>query len=80
MCCVFADIFTFVAGVLPKQLPVSLEELNLGQFDDNTNKFTGGIPSEWGALTNLKKLRMVNCGLDGEIFMPRTAFAHSGHA
>ena len=34
---------------------------------NNTNKFTGGIPSEWGALTNLKKLKMAYCGLDGKL-------------
>ena len=72
---VLLEIFTFVAGELPKQLPVSLEVLNLGGFSDNTNKFTGGIPSQWGALTNLKQLRMVACGLDGEICMPRTTYA-----
>ena len=69
---VLLDIFTFVAGELPKQLPVSLEVLNLGDAGANTNKFTGGIPSEWGALTNLKELKMVACGLDGEICMPHT--------
>ena len=26
----------------------------------------GGIPSEWGALTNLKELKMENCGLGGK--------------
>ena len=26
------------------------------------HKFTGGIPPEWGALTNLKKLNMAHCG------------------
>ena len=57
------------AGELPKQLPVSLEVLNLGGSISNTNKFTGGIPSEWGALTNLKELNMVACGLDGAICM-----------
>ena len=45
--------------------------LNLGIDDRNTNKFTGGIPSEWGALTNLKELKMVACGLDGELCMPQ---------
>ena len=59
---------------MPKQLPVSLEVLNLGEPGRNTNKFTGGIPSEWGALTNLKELRMVKCGLDGETCMPRPTF------
>ena len=51
-------------------LPTSLEVLNFGERYDNTNKFTGGIPSEWGALTNLKSLKMVACGLDGK--SPRT--------
>ena len=51
---------------MPKQLPVSLEVLNFGERYDNTNRFTGGIPSEWGALTNLKSLKMVACGLDGK--------------
>jgi len=57
------------AGELPKQLPVSLEVLSLGDSYSNTNKFTGGIPSDWGALTNLKELKMVACGLDGAICM-----------
>ena len=41
-------------------LPVSLEVLNFGVNYGNTNKFTGGIPSEWGALKNLKELKMKN--------------------
>ena len=41
-------------------MPPSLEVLNL-----SSNKFTGGIPSEWASLTNLKSLNMRNCGLDG---------------
>jgi len=57
------------AGELPKELPVSLEVLILGDYDDNTNEFTGGIPSELGALTNLKELKMVACDLHGEICM-----------
>ena len=66
-CVIFADIATCFAGELPKELPVSLEVLSLGEVDFNTNKFTGGIPSEWGALTNLKKLKIVACDLDGEM-------------
>ena len=41
-------------------MPPSLEELILDYA-----KFTGGIPSEWGSLTNLKKLSMRFCNLDG---------------
>ena len=60
---------------MPKQLPVSLEVLDLSGGDDATlyggldrqHKFTGGIPPEWGALTNLKELKMVYCGLDGKL-------------
>ena len=48
------------AGTLP-MMPPSLEVLNM----QNAGKFTGGIPSEWGSLTNLKSLDMRNCGLDG---------------
>ena len=55
-----------MAGELPKQLPTSLEVLTLGEYSDNANKFTGGIPSEWSALTNLKSLKIVCCGLDGK--------------
>ena len=55
-----------LVGELPKQLSTSLEVLTLGEYDNNTNKFTGGIPSEWGALTNLKSLKIVACGLDGK--------------
>ena len=54
-------------GPLPKLLPVSLEVLNFGDTCFNTNKFTGGIPSEWCALKNLKELSMVACGLDGKL-------------
>ena len=48
------------AGLLPKDMPVSLEILEL-----SGNKFSGGIPAEWSSLTNLKELNMANCGLDG---------------
>jgi len=61
----FSLTLHLLAGVLPKQLPTSLEVLTLGEYIDNTNKFTGEIPSEWGALTNLKSLKIVACGLDG---------------
>ena len=37
----------------------------MGDNKVNNNKFTGGIPVEWGSLTNLKELKMVACGLDG---------------
>ena len=46
-------------------MPPSLEILNLGYDRYNTNKFTGGIPAEWGSLTNLKELKLARCGLDG---------------
>ena len=62
----------FYAGPLPKVLPISLEVLTLDEYGSNTNKFTGGIPSEWGALTNLKELKMVACGLDGKPLRTRT--------
>ena len=52
-------------GPLPKMMPPSLEVLNLGDTFHNNNKFTGGIPAEWGSLTNLKELSMQHCGLDG---------------
>ena len=42
-------------------MPPSLEVLNMSE----AGKFTGGIPSEWGSLTNLKSLSMQCCGLDG---------------
>ena len=42
-------------------MPPSLKELNMHR----AGKFAGGIPSEWGSLTNLKSLDMRNCGLDG---------------
>ena len=54
------------AGLLPKVMPVSLEVLMLdGGYGDDTHKFTGGIPAEWDSLTNLKKLSMECCGLEG---------------
>ena len=48
-------------------MPPSLEVINLGSDFRNTNKFTGGIPAEWGSLTNLKELNMSWCGLDGRL-------------
>ena len=68
-------LLTFLfTGNVPKDLPVPLEVLNLGDdpFATSSNKFTGGIPSEWGVLTNLKGLKMVNCGLDGKPLSTRT--------
>ena len=58
-------------------LPTSLEILDLtggNPYDGETNlhKFTGGIPPEWGALTNLKMLKMAHCGLGGKIGSTRT--------
>ena len=53
------------AGRLP-ELPASLEVLALGEYRDDTNKFTDAIPPEWGVLTNLKELMLVNCGLRGK--------------
>ena len=53
-------------------LPSSLEVFNLGQ-----NEFTGGIPSEWGALANLKELKMDFCGLDGKLLSTRSERLHS---
>ena len=47
-------------GPLPKTMPSALEILIM-----NRNKFTGGIPAEWGSLTNLKELKLAACGLDG---------------
>ena len=54
-------------------LPTSLEVLNLGNtYSHNTNKFTGGIPPEWGALSNLKELNMALCGLGGKPLSTRS--------
>ena len=51
-------------------LPTSLEVLDLSGGDirkgGTSHKFTGGIPPEWGALTNLKEPNMAFCGLDGK--------------
>ena len=49
-------------------MPTSLEILNMGDDVGNNNKFTGGIPAEWCSMTNLKELKMVECGLDGQCF------------
>ena len=46
-------------------MPPSLEKLILGYEYGNSNKFTGGIPTEWSSLTNLKELNVADCGLDG---------------
>ena len=43
-------------------MPPSLEKLIL-----NSNRFTVGIPMEWGSLTKLKELNMARCGLDGTL-------------
>ena len=74
---VAAEIGVFVrAGPLPKVLPTSLEVLELsgGMLDigGTPHKFTGGIPPEWGALTNLKKLEMDYCSLDGKLLSTRS--------
>ena len=45
-------------------MPLSLEELDLSGEDVKPHKFTAGIPPESGSLTNLKKLRMQECGWD----------------
>ena len=54
-------------------LPTSLEVLDLSGGDpaarglgSTPHKFTGRIPPEWGALANLKELKMAVCGLDGK--------------
>ena len=61
---------------MPKVLPISLEILNLAGGDpdegETPHNFTGGIPPEWGALTNLKELEMSNCSLDGKICSTRS--------
>ena len=56
-------------GELPKQLPVSLEVLQVsGPGEEHWHKLTGGIPPELSAQkTNLKQLGMYNCGLDGKL-------------
>ena len=46
-------------------MPPSLERLDLSGHEFAAHKFTGGIPTEWGSLTNLKQLSMAYCGLDG---------------
>ena len=38
----------------------------------NGNKFKGGIPAEWGSLTNIKKLNVMSCGLGGKIGSTRS--------
>ena len=64
------------AGPLPKVLPTSLEVLDVSGGFRNPHKFTGGIPPEWGALTNLKELKMANCGLDGKPLSTRSERLH----
>ena len=44
-------------------MPPSLEKLDMFC----AGKFTGGIPTEWGSLTNLKEVDMRHCGLDGTL-------------
>ena len=56
--------------------PTSLEILDVSGGDgimyNLPQNVTGGIPPEWGALTNLKDLKMANCGLDGKPLSIRT--------
>ena len=61
-----------ITGPLPKVLPTSLEILDISGGLLVRHKFTGGIPPEWGALTNLKQLNMARCGLDGAFGSTRT--------
>ena len=46
-------------------MPPSLEKLDLSGSYHDRHKFTGGIPTEWGSLTNLKELKMAYCALSG---------------
>ena len=46
-------------------MPPSLEKLILSHGYGETNKFSGGIPTEWSSLTNLKELTVPSCGLSG---------------
>ena len=47
-------------------MPLSLEILDLsGEIVGTHHKFTGGIPTEWSSLTNLKVLKMSACSLHG---------------
>ena len=46
-------------------MPPSLKRLDLSGDYFNPHKFTGGIPTEWSSLTNLKELKMAYCGLSG---------------
>ena len=62
---------------MPKVLPASLEVLDLsgsdGEYDRSLpHTFTGGIPSGWDALTNLKELKMAYCSLDGKRLRTRS--------
>ena len=57
-----------VAGALPPVLPASLEELVL-DGGRQRHAFTGGIPAGWASLTNLTKLSMARCGLDGQYML-----------
>ena len=56
-------------------LPSSLLSIDVSGGDHwrtPHNLFTGGIPPEWGTLTNLKMLKMARCGLDGAYGSTRT--------
>ena len=53
-------------------LPTSLEILDISGGARDHHKFMGGIPPEWGALMNLKQLKMARCGLDGAFGSTRT--------
>ncbi len=46
-------------------MPPSLEKLDLSGTEFCAHKFTGGIPTEWSSLTNLKELNVARCGLSG---------------
>ena len=74
---ILLTICALFAGELPKHFPLSLETLQFGPdeaWHGNSNKFEGGIPAEWGSLTNLKKLNVMKCGLDGKPLSIRTEY------
>ena len=63
-----------LSGKLPRVMPFSLEQLVLdGGYGNDEHKFAGGIPAGWASLTNLQKLSMARCGLDGKYGCPNSS-------
>ncbi len=53
--------------VTAKKTAVTTRVPTVQVIDVSNNKFSGGIPDEWGNIPQLTELRAVNCGLTGKL-------------